>query len=336
MNLTEISLYQRREQYLDRMNSDTRSAEETEAQRRAADAERVRMEQQRLLNDAVAQANADRALQGQHPPLDAALADLRVEAIAARLKLPDLWRNEPAAWFLRSEALFATHRITSDQTRFSHVISALDANTFIELQDAIQSAPDHGKYEFIKKTIISRLADSADRSLQRLLNEMALGVDRPTQLLAKMRNLAQGRLSDDVLRVRWAALLPSNVQPLLKILPSTTLDELATLADRLLEGTTQVATITTQPSPEVYAAGPAGPSIQRQLDDLRTIVTALVNHLTTPSGRQGRGRSRSRSSQRRGASPQQQNLCYYHRKFGNSARNCAAPCTFNTQGSLNP
>lgn len=160
----------------------------------------------------------------------------------ARLKLPDLWRAHPAAWFMKAEALFTAHRITADQTKFSHVVAALDAETFIQLQDAIQGAPSTGKYEHLKQTVISRFADSADRSLQKLLNEMSFGADRPSQLLAKMKNLSQSRISDDVLRVRWAALLPANVQPLLKILPSASLNELALLADRLLEGQGQVST----------------------------------------------------------------------------------------------
>lgn len=292
-------------------------------------------ESRRPQDDAAALADAERVRLEQQALLDAA----RIEAVA-RLKLPDLWRAHPAAWFMKAEALFTAHRITADQTKFSHVVAALDADTFIQLQDAIQAAPSTGKYEHLKQTVISRFADSADRSLQKLLNEMSLGADRPSQLLAKMKNLSQSRISDDVLRVRWAALLPANVQPLLKILPSTSLNELALLADRLLEGQGQVSEVQLQQPAEVCAAAP-GTSLQRQLDDLRTIVTALTTQLAEQRLSRPRGRSRSRSHSRRlsrGPSPQRRNdsWCFYHNRFGQSARNCASPCTFVPQGSLNP
>lgn len=152
-----------------------------------------------------------------------------------------------------------------------------------------------------------------------------------------MKNLAQGRLSDEVLRVRWAALLPTHIQPFLKVLPSTSLQDLATLADRLLEGQPQVAEINQPPAADICVAA-NNLSLQRQIDDLRTIVTALASQLADQRARSDRGRFRSRSrSQQRGAAPQQpRQTCYYHSKWGSAARNCQQPCSFNTQAPLNP
>lgn len=305
-------------------------------------------DEQRRLREASESAEAERVREEQANLLAAATAtNFRIEAVSAHLKLPELWKEQPALWFIRCEVLFTTHRITADQTKFNHVIAALDQDTFILLAEAIQAPPASGKYEYLKSTIISRFADSADRSLQRLLNEMALGADRPSQLLAKMRNLAQGRLSDEVLRIRWAALLPTNIQPLLKILPSTDLNELATLADRLMEGQQQICAATTIETPPLVCAASSSqrPSMQQQIDDLRTIITALTTQLANQARfnrERSRSRSRSRqrgSSQQRGPSQQRQqqnNWCYFHNKWGSSARNCQQPCTFNTQGSLNP
>lgn len=301
-------------------------------------------EQRRAREEAAAAAEAERVRQAQQALLDAAASKVRIEAITPSLKLPEFWKSNPAAWFLKTEALFTLHRITADQTKFAHVIGAFDAETFIQLQDAILAAPEKGKYENIKETVISRYADSADRSLQRLLNEMALGSDRPSLLLGKMRNLAQGRLSDDVLRVRWAALLPTTIQPLLKILPSTSLNELAILADRLLEGQAQVLDVSPPQSAQVNATAPtASSSLQRQIDDLRAVITVLTTQLADRQSYLGRGRSRSRSGSRqrqaqRASSPGQPNaaLCYYHNRWGSAARNCRPPCSFSGQGSLNP
>ena len=60
-------------------------------------------------------ADAENVRQRQQLLLDAATANLRIEALAAHLKLPNFWAAHPEAWFLKCEALFAAHKITADQ-----------------------------------------------------------------------------------------------------------------------------------------------------------------------------------------------------------------------------
>ena len=87
------------------MADEQRAKEAAEAARRAEaaraaanDAEAIRQQQQQLL--------------------DAATSTYRIEAVS-NLKLLDIWRDHPEAWFIKIEAIFTANRITSDATRFS-------------------------------------------------------------------------------------------------------------------------------------------------------------------------------------------------------------------------
>ena len=50
-----------------------------------------------------------------------------VNAVASQpLKIAGFWEDDPETWFLRVERQFHTRKITSDETKFSHVVQALD------------------------------------------------------------------------------------------------------------------------------------------------------------------------------------------------------------------
>ena len=51
-------------------------------------------------------------------------ADAEVNAIAVAnpLKIANFWEEDPETWFLRLELQFLTRKITSDETKFAHVV----------------------------------------------------------------------------------------------------------------------------------------------------------------------------------------------------------------------
>ena len=50
-----------------------------------------------------------------------------MEVSAVAVKLPALWADNPAKWFLHCEGKFRLHRITSQQTMFDHCIHVMSA-----------------------------------------------------------------------------------------------------------------------------------------------------------------------------------------------------------------
>lgn len=147
---------------------------------------------------------------------------------------------------------------------------------------------------------------------------------RPT-LAAASKNEKPLARQGEVLRVRWAALLPTNV------LPTTGRNELATQADRLLEGQ-QTATICYVQSNVLAPA-----SLKQLMSDFRSIITPLITQLANLHHQQhqkpqqcSRSRSRSRSRQQRQQPHQQQtsypNWCFNDTTWGNANINSCQPC----------
>ncbi|XP_025158377.1 uncharacterized protein LOC112589413 [Harpegnathos saltator] len=134
-------------------------------------------------------------------------SDNVIESITA-CKIPPFWKQQPALWFAQIESLFQIHRIRSDDGRYHLVIGALDFEAIQEIADILASPPVIDKYVTLKTQLLARFADSADKQLHRLLTDLELGNRKPSQLLRHMRTLAGDRMSQDILRVRWLALLP--------------------------------------------------------------------------------------------------------------------------------
>lgn len=69
----------------------------------------------------------DQKTQGQTAAAAAEAATLRAAAVS--VKFPNFWTTMAAAWFSQAEAQFGLRRITSDETRYWHVVASRDAET---------------------------------------------------------------------------------------------------------------------------------------------------------------------------------------------------------------
>ena len=217
------------------------------------------------------------------------------------------------------------------------VIGQLDSDDLQEV--VVRNPPANSKYAALKSATLSRLADSSQQQLLKLFTQLELGDKKPSQLLRHMRSLADGRVTDEVLQIKWRDLLPLHVQRLLKIFKAMSLDELAAAADQLLESAALVAAIdpaqvstcsadvaTPVVQPIVPVANPD--CVASELSTLRLVLANVVsssreileklsgisNHLRRIAPAHAGSRSRLCSPAPRDG------LCFYHRRFGNNAR----------------
>lgn len=178
------------------------------------------------------------------------------------VRMPPFWRTEPELWFVQAEAQFYSCRVTADASKFYAVISVLDADTLKQISDLVRAPPESGKYNAIKTQLISRFADSHDKRLHKLLNEMDLGSDRPSQLYREMKSLAGGSLSSEALRALWLRRLPENVRCILSASEVIDVDKLAMMADRIIETSSlqyfAVDAVSQQPAGQVCETGATG------------------------------------------------------------------------------
>lgn len=83
---------------------------------------------------------------------------MAVEAAAVSLKLPIFWTSQPRVWFAQAEAQFNLRHITADDTKYYHVLAALDQPTAERLLDLISAPPAENKYPAIRKRLLDVFA----------------------------------------------------------------------------------------------------------------------------------------------------------------------------------
>lgn len=226
-------------------------------------------------------------------------------------KLPPFWKTDPIVWFIQVEAQFAISGITQDETKYNTVIANVDSSILGEVSDLLIAPPNEQKYDAIKTRLIRSFADSEERKLKTLLQDIELGDKKPSSLLKEMRQLAGTRISESVLKSLWLNRLPNTMQPVLTVL-DVTLTNLADAADKLVD---------TLGSHQVNAVSNDARTTMNDYSELKAEIEALSRKLDSQNRR--RSRSRSRSNYRHQMS--YGDKCFYHAKFGMKAFKCSGP-----------
>lgn len=146
--------------------------------------------------------------------------------------------------------------------------------------------------------------------------------------------------SDGFLRELFLQRLPRNVQMVLATASTLPTDELASLADAVIEVATPSLmhvdalstastdhTVSQDPSPRLFTID----SLSQQVSHLTSLVAALTARSRSPSPNPRRYRRRSPAPGRRrtrSRSTQSDGVCWYHHRFGADAHHCLQPCSW--------
>ena len=131
-------------------------------------------------------------------------------------KLPPYWPADPMLWFAQAEAQFNTRGIKTEETKFNHIVSALQPDVAVEVRDIIIDRPKDKPYTALKAELIKRTSASQQRRVQILLNEVELGDGKPTRLLRHMRQLlGELRIDEGIFKHIFQQRLPPTVQAIL-------------------------------------------------------------------------------------------------------------------------
>ncbi|XP_045521220.1 uncharacterized protein LOC123712257 [Pieris brassicae] len=122
-----------------------------------------------------------------------------------------------------------------DDTKFNIVVSKLGKDVIQQITDILFSPPEQDKYGALKKKLLNIFEESETRQLQKLISEMDLGEQKPSQLLRRMKDLAREKLPDDTLRISWQTHLPQAVRAVLAVTETKNLNKLANVADKVAE-----------------------------------------------------------------------------------------------------
>lgn len=210
------------------------------------------------------------------------------EQNAVSLKLPTFWTSQPQVWFVQAEAQFQIRKITADETKYYYVLSALDQGTATRLLDLISNPPRENKYEALKDRLVDTFSLSKRERASQLLHTRPLGDSKPSALMDEMLALIGDHPPCLLFEQLFLERLPEDIRAQLVDAKIEDHRELARRADALWV---------------VRDMGASANAIQKR----------------PPIGRNPKANL---------PKVKQDNLCFYHRRFGEAAKKCQEPCNW--------
>ncbi|KAK7901476.1 hypothetical protein WMY93_018245 [Mugilogobius chulae] len=220
---------------------------------------------------------------------------------AATVKLPDFWQHDPEPWFHHVEAQFQLRGITADDTRYFHVVSALDSATTRRLMGLLREPPQANKYAELKKQLLQLYQLSDMERADRLLSLSGLGDSKPSELMENMLALLGSGDASFLFTHLFLRQLPVSVRTTLaasELVRKRDYRGLAEEADRLWLASRQYS------------------SVHALLPGSESAVPGAVEVAAVTERRK-----------------KEHPLCFYHRRFGVKARRCIPPCSFQQPGN---
>jgi hypothetical protein len=225
--------------------------------------------------------------QHQQPiPITATMSTPSTNAVS--IKLPEFYIQNPELWFGLAEAQFHKAAITTEDTKYHHIVAALDEATALRVQDIIVAKPEVNPYTTLRERLCSVFELSLSERFARIFNFEPLGDRKPSLLFEGIRHLIPQGSDQNHLFLKFLFLkqIPEAIRVQLVNDPIETDRNMADFqakADRIWQ-----AMATHQVESEDIAAS---------------------------SARQRNGQPQS-------------TLCWYHRRWGKDAQKCNKPCTW--------
>lgn len=257
------------------------------------------------------------------------------------MKLPPWWPPatsdiSPKVWFALAESQFHLHGVTSEQTKFHHVLGVLDLATVRELSDVL-SNPSSAPFTQLRDEIIRRFSVSTESRIHQLLHQEEIGDRTPSSFLRHLRKLGGQEVQDSLLRTIWASRLPQQIQAIIAGQDAIQLDDIAVLADKIAEATRPTRLAAAVAAPTCSAAASQPPD---KMTEMMALLTDVLKRLPVAADSAGpssqRRRARSSSRDRSNSRPRTQprsDLCFYHQRFGKNAKKCSPPCQWGNANS---
>ena len=223
---------------------------------------------------------------------------------AVQIKLPSFWITNPEVWFVQAEAQFAVRGVTSDQTKFYHVLSALDMDTAGRMIDFLRDPPADDKYKSLKSLLIQTFGLTRRDRANKLLHMPGLGDRKPSALMDEMLALLDGHKPCMLFEQLFLEQMPETIRIVLSDADFSNPSEIGKKADALWEN--------------LNMSGPT--KTIHQVEQCESSSEGLPRILKVDSTRQGK------SQQTRGN--KKSDVCFYHQRFGKKATKCQPPCNF--------
>jgi hypothetical protein len=263
-------------------------------------------------------------------------ADMAAVTVASRIA--PFWKDMPKLWFRQFESIMAPQKLSSE-AKFDLVITKLNREELSAVADLLEDGAGR-EYAALKDRLISTYQESEDSQFNRLVREMELGEQRPSQLYRRMAEAARNAgVAESTLRKLWVQRLPTAIKVILSTTSEDTkLSDLVAIADKIMESmsTGAVAAVEAPAAVATPSTSTLGADMIQEFRNMVLEVKHLRGEISELRSRAGEGmrydRNRSRSRSRSRASRPRSNwLCHYHYKFRERATKCRQPCNWQQQ-----
>lgn len=270
---------------------------------------------------------------------------------AVTIKLPQFWPQSPEVWFITAEAQFSLHRITSENRKYTYLLTALSPDIIQSNIDLIQNPPNpNSLYSSFKEELIKRLIPNEETRITELLYNSEIGDRKPSTFYRYLLQLAGAstEIGNKVIRKIFLDRLPKPIQRTLITIERVPIEEQLSIADKLWDSDinprynnniSQVSFDNTNTSEikEIHSSHSLSSdlsSLRQEFNTLKDLVEkclklGIKNNYSNKEKHfnnkfnNSKQKSKSRDSL---VSPSDSDLCWYHRKFSNKATKCIKPC----------
>ena len=160
------------------------------------------------------------------------------------VKLPAFWTSNPTGWFALVEAQFGLRGITTDDTKFWHLIAALDSEVSARVASLLRNPPAQDKYVALRKHLLNAYDLSEEERARRLFAISDLGDLRPSELADRIMQLNGDSPVHFCLRHIFLRALPPAARHVLAASEITDLRALGLEADRIVISADGLSSIT--------------------------------------------------------------------------------------------
>ena len=267
-----------------------------------------------------------------------------------KVELPTFDRNNIHTWIRRVEAAFGRAGVTTAQDKFFFIESKIDVNLNPKVNEFLCGDSTEEKWEEFLEYLQSEYGRSKEQQATLFLRGIPREGLRPTQHLAKIRDLTKDITLDDLIKEMVLKDLPANIRQSLAERTNLSPDEAAKAADFYFDKDGQPKHKTTNPTINALVEA------TEETEDIdKPGQIHAVNRDRFRGGRPSRGFTRPsrppprnntdrnrypNPSNSRPPTPRQggafssQRVCRYHLDFGDKAHNCEPGCQFGKQGNM--
>lgn len=147
------------------------------------------------------------------------------------IKAPTFMETAVMGWFQIMEAQFYLRKITTDETKFYHVLSALPAETVGRLSEPILIDKN---YISLKAEVIDMFEKTKPELFEKLISNTPM-TGRPSIYLEEIRKTAtKVGVGGELVRHKFIQSLPSAISPVLAAQKDLSISQIGKLADELM------------------------------------------------------------------------------------------------------